>query len=488
MVCSNCGKNLIRGYAFCLECGSPVPPEVLEEGGMPGRTDNEGRPQTNETDADKSDSETERETADILSPDGEENSETLVFCPNCGMHMQSDPYRCNICGMKLGEKSKAPSAAVSTAGIPDGISESDIEQISGSMSGSGNIPIFAAEDNSTPDLFGSDISANDFAALSKQLASFSAAAVGVPVIDEPNGQDVRQRELSDSTERKVENFSMIDAPTDAPPISDNGVPVIGGYSMDESPSEQADIDPYKFLNNSMSDSVPADSKTEQKPLEQSRAKEPEKTAASEPAAAKASAFPENAKPVSGAAPSAPTVPELREEAPFIEESAPFISEFIPEQPAAPKTESEKASSAETPVISGSPKQTDTETLSADSIFSAPVPPPETGSARPEKASADERGQAHGNLFRCQYCGQAMYDTDKVCKNCGASYKSGFSQPRQKTKAPLIVGICAAIVIITAVVMYFVILRQNSNPVVLPNDASLSSAESVSPEASGNGAA
>ena len=51
MVCANCGKKLIRGYAFCLECGSPVPPEVLEEGGMPGRTDNEGRPPKSETES-----------------------------------------------------------------------------------------------------------------------------------------------------------------------------------------------------------------------------------------------------------------------------------------------------------------------------------------------------------------------------------------------------------------------------------------------------
>ena len=38
MFCENCGKQLIRGYSFCIECGSPVPPEVLEEGGLPGRS------------------------------------------------------------------------------------------------------------------------------------------------------------------------------------------------------------------------------------------------------------------------------------------------------------------------------------------------------------------------------------------------------------------------------------------------------------------
>ena len=31
MYCENCGKKLIRGYQFCMECGTPVPPEVEEE-------------------------------------------------------------------------------------------------------------------------------------------------------------------------------------------------------------------------------------------------------------------------------------------------------------------------------------------------------------------------------------------------------------------------------------------------------------------------
>ena len=203
MVCVNCGKELIRGYAFCMECGSPVPPEVLEEGGMPGRTDDEGRPKPEaESTVEKSEKEDnsevrEKPVSEVRSSmpgieplDGGNSGETLVFCPNCGMHMQSDPYRCNICGKKLSEKPK--NVPLSAGGVPlmnvelmagmggfsgglDGISDSDIEQISSFMSGSGNIPIFAAEEESTPDLFGNDISANDFAALSEQLANFSAA-------------------------------------------------------------------------------------------------------------------------------------------------------------------------------------------------------------------------------------------------------------------------------------------------------------------------
>lgn len=37
MQCKNCGTNLVRGFSFCLECGLPVPPEMLEESGLPQR-------------------------------------------------------------------------------------------------------------------------------------------------------------------------------------------------------------------------------------------------------------------------------------------------------------------------------------------------------------------------------------------------------------------------------------------------------------------
>ena len=31
MFCENCGKSLIRGYQFCLECGTPVPAQSAED-------------------------------------------------------------------------------------------------------------------------------------------------------------------------------------------------------------------------------------------------------------------------------------------------------------------------------------------------------------------------------------------------------------------------------------------------------------------------
>ena len=76
MYCENCGKKLIRGYQFCMECGTPVPPEVEEE------EENEDA-QANEQSA------SEQPSGEMpgIQPIGNEEG-TLVFCPTCGMRMQ----------------------------------------------------------------------------------------------------------------------------------------------------------------------------------------------------------------------------------------------------------------------------------------------------------------------------------------------------------------------------------------------------------------
>ncbi len=455
MVCANCGKNLIRGYAFCLECGSPVPPEVLEEGGMPGRTDDEGKPKPESENAEKNPENADNsrntetpvyEVSSSMPGIGSSDSgsdETLVFCPNCGMHMQSDPYRCNKCGMTLGKKPKNvpysaggvplmnvdPTGGLGSIGGLDGISESDIEQITGFMSGTGNIPIFAAEDNSTPDLFGSDISANDFAALSEQLANFSAAN-GIASIDTIDDAERGQSLVSDNShvDRRVDNFNMGDVlPTD---ISDNAVPVIDNYSMDEIPDENIDLNPYKFLGNSMED-IPETQSSMPQAVQPARVpvKEPEtkpEQPAYEPNFSQSKPAPQSAQTVQAVQTvQTPKVPEplvFPETAPVIEESAPVVSEYIPEQPAPqPFT----PNTAENGGAFGS-----------EDIFNKPVPKQNTA--------------PQGNLFRCQFCGQSMYDTDKFCPNCGASYKNGTaSPPKKKSKAPLFIGIAAALIVIAA---------------------------------------
>lgn len=453
MVCVNCGKKLIRGYAFCLECGSAVPPEVLEEGGMPGRTDNEGRPPQPETEsAPKAESEPEKPVSEVRSSmpgveplDGGNSTETLVFCPNCGMHMQGNSYQCNKCGMYLGDKPK--NIPLSAGGVPlmnpdemavggggiggfgtelDGVSESEIEQISSFMSGSGVIPIFAAEDNSDPDLFGNGISANDFAALSEQLANFSAANE-MPSIDAVEREP--KETASKSRDRQVDNFSMSDDDTSAVTITENTVPVIGSYSMDETPNENINLDPYKFLNNSMDD-APAEMPEAPKP-------EPE----FEPLFSKSPAPPAPVKREPEPAPK--PEPERVEFEPIFASSAPAPK--TEEKPAEQPPEPPKPVEAPPPVkVEEEPVITETAPVISE-FASPPVPP------RPSPVQEPPRG----NMFRCQFCGQSMYDTDKFCPNCGASYKNGSAAPRGKSKAPLIIVIIIVVIVLAAVGFFVV---------------------------------
>ncbi len=104
MVCQNCGKELVRGYSFCMECGSPVPPEALEEAGMPPRTgDHEENP--HKKSPSKIDSTSGMPGISLLSAgnddSGDSSGKSLVFCKNCGTVMQSNPYTCEKCGEPL---------------------------------------------------------------------------------------------------------------------------------------------------------------------------------------------------------------------------------------------------------------------------------------------------------------------------------------------------------------------------------------------------
>ncbi|MDE7398426.1 MAG: hypothetical protein K2N06_02755 [Oscillospiraceae bacterium] len=112
MVCQNCGKSLVRGYSFCMECGSPVPPEALEEAGMPPRTgDHAENPHEKSPKPTADSTGTTRASGGMpdISPlsagdndDSEVSSEkSLVFCKNCGTVMQSNPYTCEKCGEPL---------------------------------------------------------------------------------------------------------------------------------------------------------------------------------------------------------------------------------------------------------------------------------------------------------------------------------------------------------------------------------------------------
>lgn len=119
MVCQSCGKALVRGYSFCMECGTPVPPEALAEAGMPPRTGDHAET----TSAKKSDTRSANNELDDLASGGmpdikplmsggneDENSDgkTLAFCKNCGTVMQSNPDTCEKCGQPLAGSSNIP--------------------------------------------------------------------------------------------------------------------------------------------------------------------------------------------------------------------------------------------------------------------------------------------------------------------------------------------------------------------------------------------
>ncbi|MGN0670446.1 MAG: hypothetical protein ACI4JZ_07840, partial [Oscillospiraceae bacterium] len=266
MYCENCGKQLIRGYSFCIECGSPVPPEVLEEGGLPGRSGeaSENLPENGENAEKNADNAAEEHVGDVqasmpgIEPLGSNKDEgTLVFCPNCGMRMQHNLDFCEKCGMKISDKPSQHSVplinnnpmnldgsfnAFGGGGIGD-IFDNSGNQLNSFMGG--GMPSAFDNAEETDNLFGS-YSANDMAILNQQISNFGASSSEMPAISK-----VRQQEPKDGETRKVENFSMSDVSDEDIPISDGAVPVIEGCSMEEDHSADVSLDPYAFLGNSM---------------------------------------------------------------------------------------------------------------------------------------------------------------------------------------------------------------------------------------------
>ena len=96
MFCVNCGKSLIRGYQFCIECGTPVEEMPEEE---------------NEANGEAAGS-----LPEMQSGTGPDEDGSLVFCSNCGMHMQTSTAFCEMCGMRLsGGQESAPQQAAKPA-------------------------------------------------------------------------------------------------------------------------------------------------------------------------------------------------------------------------------------------------------------------------------------------------------------------------------------------------------------------------------------
>ena len=539
MFCENCGKKLIRGYSFCVECGTPVPPEVLEEGGLPGRSDEkpENAPENASADVNSEENKQE-ERGDVqasmpgIQPIGGNDEGTLVFCPNCGMRMQHNTDTCEKCGMRLGDKPTSSVPLINNnpmdldggfggfGGGIEGFSDSDINRINSFMGG--GMPSAYGNENAADNLFGTNsYSASDIEALNRQMSNFSASSSEMPAISKASGA-VRQKEPEQGEARKVENFSMSDGAEESVPISDTAVPVIEGCSMDENPEADISLDPYSFLGNSMDDSA------EERPVDNvnlfgepaaevsEAAEEPAPEAVEEPAP---EAFEESApeaaeEPVPEAveepAPEAAEepapeafeepAPEAAEEAsealnvePAFEETpaAEPVDDFIPEEmgfiaESAPVISEEPAAPAASATVV-------TERLPVDDFdFRRPQKPQNT----PAENSEEEKPK--GNLVYCRNCGQDMYDTEKFCKNCGATYKGAYVPPKTapskngskaspmvfgKIPLPKFAGICAAVVGVAAAALFLIQpwrIKSNNGGIVDDKTQSSSSTSSSNP--------
>ncbi len=241
MYCENCGKKLIRGYQFCMECGTPVPPEADDED------------QGQEQDAQQPEAQQSSEMPGIQPLGSDEG--TLVYCPTCGMRMQKSTDHCEKCGMQLAGNSPTNSGVPLVNSDPlggdfSGISDNDIAQINSFVNNSG----FSGGIEYNNDFNNGDIGYNDpgigggfgggnlsseIEALNQQFANLNSTASDMPAISAP----VRQPDPEpapapavpepESFSRRVDDFSMEAGMPETQFLSESGLPVINGGEMSE---------------------------------------------------------------------------------------------------------------------------------------------------------------------------------------------------------------------------------------------------------------
>lgn len=574
MQCSVCGSNLVRGFTFCLECGNPVPHEMLEESGLPQRDNLDRGPQeisVPETAMPVGNTQQDEEVGDLrpkliggdvdqgeaLKPQlmggdtydkgkalkpklmgvgdeeagealkpkligGEEQTgvgtkvkatmqnssddvndngvEKLMFCPNCGMHMQRDPVKCEICGMTLGNvPNNVPKSA---SGIPlfntdpdpfsgtggiggfggfGGVSDEDVSRIDNFVNNGGNPnPMF----NSGSSAFNVQSSPSDLAQLTQQLANFSAGA-DMPNIGVTENTKIRQQAVPKGKDVKLSDFSMTDdLQSESVPISDSSVPVVGDYSMEDNPDEYINLDPFAFVGMSMDEepqypSVSAEPMPSTAPIEPEPVSEP----SLEPIAAPIPVNDPEPEPVSVPEPKPVSTPrpapvaepvkppsffgeepdDIPEEtAPFIAEESPVISEASLPEPITVKKSAPPAA---------------TQNAAPRAAVTGPAPIAEQPTVRrqaamPEQPDAPLRPPAAPKTKICYACGKNMPVKDKFCPNCGRStfglpnpnIAPPPSQTAKKKRNYKPFYAIALVVIILAVVIGFLIFNANASEI------------------------
>ena len=462
MYCENCGKKLIRGYQFCMECGTPVPPEVEEE------EENEDA-QANEQSA------SEQPSGEMpgIQPIGNEEG-TLVFCPTCGMRMQKSTDHCEKCGMKLNANGSSGVPLVNTdplGGEFGGISDSDLARIDNFVNNSGlggdiSYDVSGGSDDmgglggglgGIGGLGGGDLN-SEIEALNQQFANLNATSSDMPAISapapepEPQPEPVPQEPDLGTLSRRVEDFSMEAGMPETQFLSESGLPVINGGEMAE-PDEPMQLEQnYDDINIDITAPAPTAVAEPEAPAytepEAPAYTEPEAPAYTEPEAPaytepEAPAYTEPEAPAytepEAPAYTEPEAPAYTEpEAPaYTEPEAPAYTE--PEAPAYTEPEVSAYTEPEAPAYTEpeAPAYTEPEAPAYAEpeapVYTAPETPaytePEfTQPRRPEPEpapaaeSSENDGADLGKLVYCRNCGQDMYEKEAVCKNCGSPNK------------------------------------------------------------------
>ena len=438
MYCENCGKKLIRGYQFCMECGTPVPPEVEEE------EENEDA-QANEQSA------SEQPSGEMpgIQPIGNEEG-TLVFCPTCGMRMQKSTDHCEKCGMKLNANGSSGVPLVNTdplGGEFGGISDSDLARIDNFVNNSGlggdiSYDVSGGSDDmgglggglgGIGGLGGGDLN-SEIEALNQQFANLNATSSDMPAISapapepEPQPEPVPQEPDLGTLSRRVEDFSMEAGMPETQFLSESGLPVINGGEMTE-PDEPMQLEQnYDDINIDITAPAP----TAVAELEAPAYTEPEAPAYAEPEAPaytepEAPAYTEPEAPAY-TEPEAPAYTEPEAPA-YTEPEAPAYTE--PEAPAYTEPETPAYTEPETPAYTEpeAPAYTEPEAPAYTEPEAPAYTEPEfTQPRRPEPEpapaaeSSENDGADLGKLVYCRNCGQDMYEKEAVCKNCGSPNK------------------------------------------------------------------
>ena len=399
MYCENCGKKLIRGYQFCMECGTPVPPEAEEE------------EQGQEQDAQQPEAQQSSEMPGIQPLGSDEG--TLVYCPTCGMRMQKSTDHCEKCGMQLAGNSPTNSGVPLVNSDPlggdfSGISDNDIAQINSFVNNSGfgggieynndgfNNGGIGYNDPGIGGGFGGGNLSSEIEALNQQFANLNSTASDMPAISAPVRQPDPEPAPAPAVpepepfSRRVDDFSMEAGMPETQFLSESGLPVINGGEMSE---PEVPVELEHHLDDINID-VPAPA--------------PEMPVYNEPVAE----TPVYSQP----APEAPVYNEPVAETPVYNEPAPEMP--IYNQPAdnIPTPEDDMSTVLLPQHNEPAPDYDRTVRLHRN-----PNDNPASEDSAP--ASGNEDGGVDlGKLVYCRNCGQDMYENEPVCKNCGSPNK------------------------------------------------------------------